>query len=83
MLIAAHPTWGVDVGAAQAIHQALRDMAAGGVGVLIISEDLDEILSLCDRIAVLHGGVLSPPQAVGTVTIDEIGLLMGGMAHAA
>ncbi len=83
VLIAAHPTWGVDVGAAQAIHQALRDMAAGGVGVLIISEDLDEILSLCDRIAVLHGGVLSPAQAVGTVTIDEIGLLMGGMAHAA
>ncbi len=83
VLIAAHPTWGVDVGAAQVIHEALRDLAAGGVGVLIISEDLDEILSLCDRIAVLHGGVLSPPQAVGAVTIDEIGLLMGGMAHAA
>ena len=82
LLIAAHPTWGVDVGAAQAIHAALRDLAASGVGVLIISEDLDEILVLCDRVAVLHGGRLSVPQPVGAVTVDGIGLLMGGLAHA-
>ena len=83
VLIAAHPTWGVDVGAAQAIHEALRDLAAGGVGVLIMSEDLDEVLSLCDRVAVLHGGGLSPPRPVAAVTVDAIGLLMGGMADAA
>ncbi len=83
VLIAAHPTWGVDVGAAQAIHEALRDLAAGGVGVLIISEDLDEILALCDRVAVLHGGRLSVPEPVAAVTVDGIGLLMGGVADAA
>ena len=83
VLIAAHPTWGVDVGAALAIHAALRDLAAGGVGVLVVSEDLDELFALCDRIAVLHDGRLSPATAIEQTDIAAIGLLMGGMADAA
>ncbi len=79
VLVAAHPTWGVDVGAAQAIHDALHALAADGVGVLIISEDLDEIFSVCDRIAVLHGGHLSAPVAVGETSVEAVGLLMGGL----
>ncbi|MCW3473588.1 ABC transporter ATP-binding protein [Limobrevibacterium gyesilva] len=87
LLLAAHPTWGVDVGAAMAIHQALIDLAATGVGVLLVSEDLAELFQICDRIAVLHAGRLSPPRPVAETTVDAVGLLMGGMmpeaAHAA
>jgi len=82
VLIASHPTWGVDVGAAMAIHAALRDLAATGVGVLIVSEDLDELFSVCDRIAVLHAGHLSAPTNVAATSIDAVGLLMGGMGDA-
>jgi general nucleoside transport system ATP-binding protein len=81
-LVAAHPTWGVDVGAALAIHDALRDLAASGVGVLVVSEDLDELFALCDRIAVLHGGRLSAATEVAATSIEAVGLLMGGMGDA-
>jgi simple sugar transport system ATP-binding protein len=82
VLLAAHPTWGVDIGAALAIRQALLDLAAGGAGVLVVSEDLDELLEIADRIAVLSGGRLSPPMPVGETSVEGIGLLMGGAAHA-
>ena len=59
ILIAAQPTWGVDAGAATLIHQALFDLAAGGAAVLVISQDLDELLAITDRLAVLHLGQLS------------------------
>lgn len=78
VLVVSQPTWGVDAGAATAIHQALMDLAAAGAAVLVISQDLDEIFSLCDRIAVIAGGRLSPARPVGEVTVAEIGLLMGG-----
>jgi len=79
LLIVAHPTWGVDAGAAAAIHQALLDLAQSGVAVLVISQDLDELFAISDRIAVISDGRLSAPQATSTVTIEEIGLLMGGL----
>jgi simple sugar transport system ATP-binding protein len=82
VLVVSQPTWGVDAGAAAAIHQALLDLAANGAAVVIISQDLDEIFGLCDRIAVIAGGRLSPARPVGEVGIDEIGLLMGGSAPA-
>ena len=82
VLLAAHPTWGVDIGAALAIRQALLDLAAAGCGVLVVSEDLDELLEIADRIAVLSGGRLSPPMPVGETSVEGIGLLMGGAAHA-
>ena len=85
LLVAAHPTWGVDIGAALAIRQELIDLCASGAGVLIVSEDLSEIFEVCDRIAVLHQGRLSMPQEVAATSVEAIGLLMGGMeaAHAA
>ena len=83
VLVVAQPTWGVDAGAAAAVHQALLDLAANGAAVVVISQDLDEIFGLCDRIAVIAGGRLSPARPVGQFTIEEIGLLMAGSAAAA
>ena len=82
VLLAAHPTWGVDIGAALAIRQALLDLAASGCGILVVSEDLDELLEIADRIAVLHGGRLSAPMPVAETSVEGIGLLMGGASHA-
>jgi simple sugar transport system ATP-binding protein len=86
VLVVSQPTWGVDAGAAAAIHQALVDLAATGSAIVVISQDLDELLSLCDTLAVINGGRLSRPMAVAEAKIDDIGLLMGGIhgevAHA-
>ncbi len=79
VLIVSQPTWGVDAGAASAIHQAIVDLAAKGSAMVIISQDLDELLTLCDSLAVINLGRLSPTFKVGDVSIDEIGLLMGGV----
>lgn len=79
LLIAAHPTWGVDAGAAAAIHQALIDLAANGAAVLVVSQDLDELFAISHRIAVISEGHLSEPTPTSNVTLDEIGLLMGGL----
>ncbi len=78
VLVVSQPTWGVDAGASAAIQQALLDLAAAGAAVVVISQDLDEIFSICDRVAVIAGGRLSPVRPVGQVTIEEIGLMMGG-----
>jgi general nucleoside transport system ATP-binding protein len=79
VLLAAQPTWGVDAGAATAIHQALLDLAANGTAVIVISQDLDELLTLSDRLAVINGGRLSAPLATAEASVEEIGLLMGGL----
>ncbi|PLX35562.1 MAG: ABC transporter [Hyphomicrobiales bacterium] len=78
VLIAAQPTWGVDSGAAAAIHQALFDLARRGTAILVISQDLDELMLISDRLAVLHEGKLSGAHPTHEFTIEEIGLLMGG-----
>jgi simple sugar transport system ATP-binding protein len=78
VLVAAAPTRGLDVGAIETVHAYLRDAAAVGVAVLLISEDLDEILELADRVAVLYEGcVLGVLDAIGA-DVDEIGVLMAG-----
>ncbi|MBN9311271.1 MAG: ABC transporter ATP-binding protein, partial [Devosia sp.] len=79
VLVVSQPTWGVDAGAAAAIHQAIIDLAAAGSAVVVISQDLDELLSLCDTLAVINGGRLSKPMQVEGADIEEIGLLMGGI----
>ena len=79
VLIVSQPTWGVDAGAASAIRQAIVDLAAKGSAIVVISQDLDELLDLSDTMSVINLGRLSPPRKVGTVSIDEIGLLMGGV----
>ena len=80
VLVVGQPTWGVDAGAAAAIHQALVDLTNEGSSIVVISQDLDELLSLCDTLAVINEGRLSRAMPVAGASIDEIGLLMGG-AH--
>jgi simple sugar transport system ATP-binding protein len=81
VLVVCQPTWGVDAGAATTIRQALIDLARAGSAVLVISQDLDEILEISDRVAVISKGRISPARETHAITRDEIGLLMGG-AHA-
>lgn len=83
VLVINQPTWGVDAGAAAAIHQALLDLAGSGTAVLIISQDLDEIFAICNRIAVINHGRLSAARPVDAVTLQEIGLLMGAVQNQA
>ncbi len=78
VMLASQPTWGVDAGSQLAIHRALLELAANGTAVLVISQDLDELLELCNRIAVMFAGRLSEPHPVATLTAEKIGLLMGG-----
>jgi simple sugar transport system ATP-binding protein len=80
VLVISQPTWGVDAGAALAIHEAIIALAAAGAAVVIISQDLDEIFLLADRIAVIVAGRLSEPIPAGQATIEQIGLLMGGVS---
>jgi len=78
LLIIAQPTWGVDAGSANNIHQALITLAEQGSAILVISQDLDEILTLCDQVHVLTEGNLSPPVNVQDNGLEEISQLMVG-----
>ncbi|MCB1394607.1 MAG: ABC transporter ATP-binding protein [Rhodobacter sp.] len=78
VLVVNQPTWGVDASAAAAIRQALLDLAQGGAAVVVISQDLDEILEISDNFAALNGGRLSAPRPVQGLTMDQIGLMLGG-----
>jgi simple sugar transport system ATP-binding protein len=79
LLIVAQPTWGVDVGAAAFIRQALLDLRSAGTAVLVISEELDELFEIADRIAVIAGGRLSPATPVQETSVQEVGLRMSGV----
>ena len=79
VLVAAQPTWGVDVGAAAFIRQQLIELRNAGAAVLVISEELDELFEICDRIAVLAKGRLSPARATRDTNVEEIGMWMSGM----
>jgi simple sugar transport system ATP-binding protein len=79
VLLAAHPTWGVDIGAALAIRKAILALAAQGTGVLIVSEDLSELFEITHRIAVLSEGRLYPPMATANASIETVGQQMGGL----
>ena len=83
VLVVCQPTWGVDAGAASAIRQELVDLAEKGSAVVVISQDLDELLELADRLCVINEGRLSAPRPVASLGIDEIGLMMGGVHGAA
>lgn len=78
VIIVNQPTWGVDAGAAQRIRQALIDLAKKGSAVLVVSQDLDEIFEISDRILVMHNGEMFEAGPASEVTREEIGLLMGG-----
>ncbi len=88
LILAVHPTYGLDIGATDQVHSVLLAKTTGadgngGAGVLIVSEDLEELMSLSDRVAVLYHGQLLGPYPVAEVTRERLGLLMtGGSADA-
>ena len=77
VLVVSQPTWGVDAGAAAAIRQALIDLAARGAAVLVISQDLDELAEIADRIAVMFHGRLSAPLDAAAADRETLGLADG------
>jgi ABC-type uncharacterized transport system ATPase subunit len=79
LLVVAQPTWGVDVGAAAFIRQQLIDLRNEGTAILVISEELEELFEISDRIAVIANGKLSPSKKLADTSIDEIGVWMSGM----
>ncbi|HEX6142515.1 MAG TPA: ATP-binding cassette domain-containing protein, partial [Geminicoccaceae bacterium] len=86
LILAHQPTRGLDVGAIAEVHRLLLEARARGAAILLISEDLDELLALADRIGVLYRGRLSPPEPAGELDLASLGLLMSGGsrdAHAA
>ncbi len=80
VIVINQPTWGVDASAAASIRQAILDRAAGGAAVVVISQDLDELLEVADSFAALNTGRLTAPRPVQGLTVDQIGLMMGGGA---
>jgi len=80
ILVVNQPTWGVDAGASATIRQAIVDLSRAGAAVLVISQDLDEIFEIADRIAVISRGQLSEAYPAAKMNAEKIGLLMAG-AH--
>ena len=82
VLIAMYPTRGLDVDATAALHRVLFELRAAGSAIVLVSESLDELLSVADRLAVLHRGRIAGVRPAASVTREEIGLLMAGAAAA-
>jgi simple sugar transport system ATP-binding protein len=79
LLVAAHPTRGVDLGASRLIHEKLLQARAEGAAILLISADLDEILALSDRVAVLHAGKVMGVVPRAEATVERLGTWMAGL----
>lgn len=78
-LVVNQPSWGVDAGSAAAIQEALIQRAREGAAILVLSQDIDELFAISDRIGVLFDGELFDPLPVETLTIEQLGLMMGGV----
>ncbi len=78
LIVAHQPTWGLDIGAVAYVQEQLIAARDAGAAVLLISDDLDEVLTLGDQVAVIHAGHLSPPQPAQAWTREAIGLAMAG-----
>ncbi len=78
VMVVAQPTWGVDIGASMLIRQAIIDLRDAGVAVLVLSEELDELFMMCDRLAVLAKGRLSRAVPVAQTSVNQIGIWMSG-----
>jgi general nucleoside transport system ATP-binding protein len=78
LMVAVHPTRGLDVGATEAVHKLLIKQRDAGAAILLISEDLDELLSLSDRLAVIYEGRLVGEMPAEGADIHKIGLMMAG-----
>ncbi|WP_332717744.1 ABC transporter ATP-binding protein [Pelagibacterium mangrovi] len=83
VIVVNQPTWGVDAGSAARIRQTLVDLAAGGAGVLVISQDLDELFEFADRLAAIVEGHLSAFEPVAATNRNAIGLKMSGATEGA
>jgi simple sugar transport system ATP-binding protein len=83
LVLANQPTRGLDVGAVNYVHEQLLAARKRGAAILLISEDIDELLSLSDRVAVMFRGQLSKAQPREIVAIKDLGLMMAGQSHAA
>ncbi len=79
LIVVSQPTWGVDVGAANVIRQSIIDLRNKGTAVLVVSEELEELFEICDRLVVIAKGHLSPSLDVCDTTKEEIGIWMSGM----
>ena len=82
VLVISQPTWGVDVAASAFLRQRLVDLSRQGVAVLVISEELEELFEVCDRIAVICRGRLSVAKPREATSVEEVGLLMAGVGPA-
>ena len=82
LLVASQPTRGLDVGSAGYIHEQLVEERDGGTGVLLVSTELDEVLSLSDRVLVMYRGRIVASVDPATTTREEVGLLMAGAGSA-
>lgn len=80
LLIATYPIRGLDLGAAENVHKWILKISESGAGVLLISEELDELLSMCDRIAVLYEGKIMKVLSARDTDKKELGLLMAGIS---
>jgi len=78
LMVAVQPTRGLDVGAIETVHKLLMEQRSSGTAILLISEDLDEILMLSDRVAVVYEGRISEPVEAAAATVGQLGLLMTG-----
>jgi len=78
LLVCSHPTWGVDIGAAILIRHALINLRDQDAAILVVSEDIDELYSISDRICAICDGKLSPIKATKEVSINQLGLWMAG-----
>jgi simple sugar transport system ATP-binding protein len=78
LLVAVNPTRGLDVGATESVQRTLLDQRAKGAGILLVSEDLDELLSICDRIAVIFEGKIMGVLPAQDANREELGLMMAG-----
>jgi ABC-type uncharacterized transport system ATPase subunit len=81
LIVAHQPTWGLDIGAVHYVQQQLVAARDAGAAVLLISDDLDEVLALGDRVAVMHAGHLTEARAAEAWTRESIGLAMAGAAE--
>jgi simple sugar transport system ATP-binding protein len=79
VLVVAQPTWGVDVGAAAFIRQQIIDLRDQGCAILVISEELEELFEITDRLAVIAEGRVSPSKKTSETSIEEIGVWMSGI----
>ena len=82
LLIVSQPTWGVDVGAAQQIRAAILALRDAGCAVLVLSEELDELFDLSDRLHVMAKGHVSPSIDRADATVERMGEWMSGLWHA-